>query len=251
MVIVLVRTGIVHRQHVNARMKRIVFVTALFLIAVLVWWWAGGRSVSRTDPGVGDDVALKTIYSNTQELDAIRGNYFTFISDPYTVGVWTQMVFGGEQKPTSLNAFLAAAAVSIDANLLARIEQKNWYLYRCSLIESSGTGGGNIVLAVRFAEDQDSLDIQRNLLAWEPTFISSVSALVFPYDLYKSNPVPVGDFVSASEYSYATLRAAPVRIDGHGQGQVGYLYFGQYLLIGGDRSCLREAEERLFEIQSG
>lgn len=251
MVIVLVPTGTVHRQPDSFRMKRIIFVSVLFVVALAVWWWGGVRRTPPTAPaadGVGTAV-VTVLRSATREASAVRGEYFTFLSAASAFSTWNKVVFGGGEQPVPLNDFLAAVGISVDNGLIARIDQQGWYLYQCAPTGSGGVGGGNVVLALRFMKQQDPLDIQRSLLAWEVSMVPAVSALVFPYDLYRTSPVATGGFVSASEYSYATLRTVPVRVEGYEQGEIGYLYFGQDLLIGGDRRCLREAEERLFEVR--
>lgn len=232
-------------------MKKIIVVTALFLIS-LVFWWLAGRT-SEQEAVVGYETSTTGVFALEvagATSQALRGGFFDFLASPH-VAVWEQIVFSGKRQTVALNDFLLAIGVKVETGLVSRLDQNRWYLYRCASVGDGGVGGGGVVLATRFSRPEDSLEIQRNLLAWEPTIVASVSQLLFPYDLYRADPVTVGGFVTASEYSYATLRIVPVQVDGYGRGEVGYLYFDQTLLIGGDGQCLREAEERLFEVQGG
>lgn len=230
-------------------MKKIIFVTVLFLISCGLWWSTVSVPSSETavDLESSVDVGIINLSTGTSRYESIRSGYFDFLASP-SVKTWKKMLYEKEQRPATLSDFLQAIGMKVDDGLVSRLDQNEWYLYRCASVNNDVHGGGNVVLATRFLRPEDSLDIQRNLLAWESTMIAFVSQLLFPYDLYRADPTVVGSFSAAPEYSYATLRTVPVQVDGYGQAEIGYLYFDQVLLIGGDRHCLREAEERLFEV---
>lgn len=215
-----------------------------------MWWWSSIDGPENSAQGEyrlesGQEIVTTSVDSSPS---SISRRFNDILLDPDRVGVWNKFVDGG-QNPLPLNNFLSAVGVRTGLWTGSSLEQNSWYLYRCAPSGGASDGTGGLVLAVSFNENESLDNVKRGLLSWETAMVADVSQFLFPYDTYRSSALPAGSFSNGPGFTYSTQRYIAVNIEGYGQREIGYINYDRELLIGNDRNCLREAEERLFEVR--